>query len=181
MGTKKELMPKFESEEKEAEHWDTHSPLDRGAEPKAQKVQVRGAKDRPITIRLDSETRRKLEELAAQRGVGPSTLTRSILLSAIERSNSSAGKGINLDDLVYLLQPNFASAIKEQAGSAAKYRTAGDTDNPALLLIDKSQMNKLGELGLKAISILFESYGVQVIAQEHTKYNQVKTLVQSGA
>ncbi len=175
MATKKKSMPKFESEEKEAEYWDTHSPLDRGAEPKTQKVQVRGAKDRPITIRLDSETRRKLEELAAQRGVGPSTLARSILLSAI-----SPEKGSNLDDMAYLLEPNVASAIKERAGSAAKYRTARDTDNPAFFILDKSQMNKLGELGLKAITILFESYGVQVIAREHTKFKEIKTLAQSG-
>ena len=180
MGTKKELMPKFESEEKEAEYWDTHSPLDLGAEPKAQKLQVRGAKDRPVTIRLDSQTRRNLEELAAQRGVGPSTLARSILLSAIERNNSLPGRDVNLNDLAYLLEPNLTSAIKERAGNAAKYTTAGDTDSPAFLLLDKSQMNKLGELGLKAITILFESYGVQVIAQEHTKYKQVKTLAQSG-
>jgi hypothetical protein len=180
MGAKKELTPKFESEGKEAEYWDTHSPLDRGAEPKAQKLQVRGAKDRPITIRLDSETRRKLNKLADQQGVGPSTLARSILLSAIERGNVSPGKGANLNDLAYLLEPNVASVIRERADNAAKYRTAGDTDNPAFLVLDKSQMNKLGELSLKAISILFESYGVQVIAQEHTKYQQIKALAQSG-
>ena len=179
-GTEKESMPRFESEEKEAEHWDTHSPLDLGAEPEAQKVRVRGAKDRPITIRLDSQTRRNLEELAAQRGVGPSTLARSILLSAIERSGSSPRQGINLGDLVYLLEPNLTSVIKERAGNAAKYRTASDADNPAFLLLDKSQMDKLGELSLKAISILFESYGVQVIAQEHTKYKELKALAQSG-
>jgi len=180
MGAKKNLMPKFESEEKEAEYWDTHSPLALEAEPKAQKVQVRGAKDRPVTIRLDSGTRRKLEELAAQRGVGPSTLARFILLSAIERNGSLSRKGANLDDLVYLLEPNLTSAIKEHVGNAAKYRTARDADNPAFLILDKSQMNKLGELSLKAITILFESYGVQVIAQEHNKYRELKTLIQSG-
>lgn len=178
MSRKKELMPKFESEEKEAEHWDTHSPLDLDAEPKAQKLRVRGAKDRPITIRLDSETRQKLNKLADQQGVGPSTLARSILLSAIERGNTSPGKVANLNGLAYLLEPNVASAIRERVGSAAKYRTAGDTDNPAFLILDKSQMNKLGELSLKAISVLFESYGVHVIAREHTKYQEMKTLAQ---
>ena len=179
MGTKKELMPKFESEEKEAEYWDTHSPLDLEAAPKAQELRVRGAKDRPITIRLDSQTRQKLNKLAVQQGVGPSTLARSILFSAIERSSSLPRRGVNLNDLVYLLEPNLTSAIKERAGNAAKYRTASDTDSPALLLLDKSQMNKWGELSLKAITILFESYGVQVIAQEHAKYKQVKALAQS--
>jgi len=180
MGRKKELTPEFESEEKEAEHWDTHSPLDRGAEPKARELRVRGAKDRPVTIRLDSETRRKLEELAARRGVGPSTLARSVLISAIEHGNSSPGKTANLNDLTYLLEPSVTSAIKERTSIAAKYRTARDADNPAFLILDKSQINRLGELGLKAITILFKSFGVQVIAPEHTEYKKVKTLVQSG-
>ena len=73
MGTKKELMPKFESEEKEAEYWDTHSPLDLGAQPEAQEVRVRGAKDRPITIRLDSQTRQKLNKLSVHMQPGEDT------------------------------------------------------------------------------------------------------------
>jgi methanol corrinoid protein len=85
MGINKESMPKFETEEQEAEYWDTHSPLDIEAEPKAQKVRLRGAKDRPITIRLDSESRLKLNKLAAERGLGPSTFARLILTSVIER------------------------------------------------------------------------------------------------
>jgi len=180
MGRKKELTPEFESEEKEAEHWDTHSPLDRGAEPKARELRVRGAKDRPVTIRLDSETRRKLEELAARRGVGPSTLARSVLISAIEHGNSSPGKTANLDDLAYLLGPNLTSAIRERADNDAKYRTASDMEKPFVLLLDKSQMNKWGDLSLKAITVLFESYGVEVIALEHTEYQEIKNLLQSG-
>jgi methanol corrinoid protein len=85
MDIKKELMPQFETEEQETEYWDTHSPLEFVAEPKAQKVRVRGVKDRPITIRLDSESRLKLNKLAAERGLGPSTFARLILTSVIER------------------------------------------------------------------------------------------------
>lgn len=54
------------------------------AEPKAQMVRVRGAKDRPITIRFDSESRSKLNKLAAEQGLGPSTFARLILMSVIE-------------------------------------------------------------------------------------------------
>jgi len=179
IAAKKQLLPRFKSEEEEAAHWDTHSPLDSGAEPKAQKVRLRGAKDRPVTIRLDSETRRKLEELAARRGMGPSTLARSILISAIERNGSSSGRSVKLDDLAYLLERNLTSAVRERADSAAKYRTSSDAEKSALLLLDKSQVNKLGELGLKAITILFESCGVQVISQEHAKYKQLKALAES--
>jgi len=73
------------TEKQEAEYWDTHSPLDLGAEPKAQKVRVRGAKDKPITIRLDSESRLKLDKLAAERGLGPSTFARNIITSFIQQ------------------------------------------------------------------------------------------------
>lgn len=80
----KDSIPQFETEEQEAEYWDTHSPLDSAAEPEAQKVRVRGAKDRPITIRLDSETYSKLKELASEHGLGHSTFARLILISVIE-------------------------------------------------------------------------------------------------
>lgn len=179
MGRNKELTPKFESEEKEAEHWDTHSPLDHGAEPEAQKVRVRGAKDRPITIRLDSETRQKLNKLAAQQGIGPSTLARSILISAIDQRGILPSRSINSDELRDLLDTNLPKAVKEQAENLTKAISIGTSDNPAFLLYEP-QINELGELGLQAISILLAMYGVQVITQEHTKYKKVKTLVQSG-
>lgn len=78
--------PEFATDEQEAEYWDTHSPLDT-AEPAAEKVRVKLPKDRPITIRLDGKSRRKLDELAAESGLGPSTLARLILMSAIERGS----------------------------------------------------------------------------------------------
>ena len=70
----------------EAEYWDSHSPLDLSAEAKAQKVCVRGVKDRPITVRLDSESRSKFDRLAAEQGLGPSSFARLILTSVIERN-----------------------------------------------------------------------------------------------
>lgn len=83
MVRKKDIMPRFKTEEEESEYWDSHSPLDIVAEPKTQKVKVRGIKDRPITIRLDSESRLKLEKLANEQGLGPSTFARLIIGSAI--------------------------------------------------------------------------------------------------
>ena len=179
MGENKELTPKFETEEQEAEYWDTHSPLDLAAEPKVQKVRVRGAKDRPITIRLDSVTRQKLNELATERGLGPSTFARSILMSAIEQGGNLP-KSMNLDDLRGVLERNLPKAIKERADSLIRDIAIGSTENPAFLLLDKSQMDEWGELGLQAISILLAEYGVQVVSHEHTKYKEVKNLVQSG-
>ena len=178
MGEDKELTPKFKTEEQEAEYWDTHSPLDLVAEPKAQKVRVRGAKDRPITIRLDSESRSKLEKLAAERGLGPSTFARSILISAVEQKGGLP-KSVNLDDLRDVVE-SLPQSIKDRAEDLAKATSLGDPNNPAFLLLDRSQIKEWGELGLKVFSTLLAMYGVQVIPKERIKYKAAKTLVQSG-
>jgi len=178
MSVGKEFIPQFETEEQEAEYWDTHSPLDLTAEPKAQKVRVRGANDSPITIRLDSETRLKLNKLAAEREVGPSTLARSILMSVIEH-RGNLPKSITLDDLRDMLEKNLPQSIKDRAESLARDASIGSPDKPAFL-IDNSQVSAWEEFGLQAISTLLAMYNVQIINQEHRKYKEVKTLVQSG-
>ena len=176
MSTNKE--PQFETEEQEEEYWDAYSPLDLATEPKAQKVQVRGAKDRPITIRLDSASRSKLNKLAAEQGLGPSTFARSVLMSAIEQTGNLP-KSISLDAIRNMVEQNLPQSIKEQAENLAKDVSIGDPNNPAFLLLDRSQMNEWGELGSKVFSTLLAMYGVQVIAPEDM-YEKTKTLVQSG-
>ena len=175
----KELLPRFETEEQEAENWDLHSPLDLAVEPKAQKVRVRGIKDRPITVRLNSESRLKLDRLAAEQGLGPSSFARLILMSVIEQGGKLP-KRITLDELKDMLQANLPQPIKEQAECLVKSATIGrDTDNPTALLLDKSQIDEFGEFGLQVIlqvaCTLLAMYGVQVITQEHAKYKEVKT------
>jgi hypothetical protein len=175
MGAKKVLTPKFESEEKEAEHWDTHSPLDRGAEPKAQKLRVRGAKDRPVTIRLDSQTRLKLEELAAQRGVGPSTLARSILLSAIEHQNEPP-KSVNLGELMNLLQKNMTQPEIDKFESFLKDIAIGDLDNPALLVFS-GQRRTWENFTSLFLERLFALLGIKVVIPQNEDYEKVREIV----
>ncbi len=81
------------STEQEAEYWDTHSPLDLVADPKAIKVRVRRALDRPISIRLDSESRSKLEKLAIELGVGPSTLARIMIMRELRHEDEDSKEG----------------------------------------------------------------------------------------
>jgi len=178
MSTEKDFVPQFETEEQEAEYWDTHSPLDLATEPKAQKVRVRGAKDRPITIRLDSESRSKLNKLATEQGIGPSTFARSILMSVIEH-RGNLPQSVSLDDLRDMVEQNLPQSIKDQAENLAKAVSVGDPNNPVFLLFDRSQMNEWGELGLKVFSTLLAMYGVQASAPEEI-YEKAKTLVQSG-
>lgn len=174
----KELLPQFETEEQEAEYWNSHSPLDLAAEPKAQKVRVRGAKDRPITVRLDSESRSKLDRLAAEQGLGPSSFARLILMSAIEQGGKLP-KRITLDELKHMLEEITPRLTKDRADLLVKKATIGDPDNPAFLILNQSQIEEWGELGLQAICALLARYDVQVINQEHAKYKEVKILVQS--
>lgn len=84
---KKHFVPQFKTEDQEAEYWETHSPLDVAADPEAQKVIARRKKNWPITIRLDSKTRSKLNRLAVNKGLGPSTFARLALISVIEHQD----------------------------------------------------------------------------------------------
>lgn len=87
MSYKKKMPSKFETEEQEAEYWDKHSPLEVFSEPGFEELRVKVPKDRPITIRLDSESRVKLNRLANERRIGPSTLARLVIMDAIEQPN----------------------------------------------------------------------------------------------
>ena len=179
MSKEKNTIPQFENEEQEAEYWDRHSPLDIVAEPKAERVRVQGAKDRPITIRLDSQSRSKLDKLASEQGLGPSTFSRLILTSVIE-GKIKLPKRITPDELKDLLEKNLPQSIKDQAESLLRDAAIGNPDNPCALFLDKSQINEWGELGLQAIYTFLAMYGVMVITPEHNKYKEIKALVQSG-
>ncbi len=174
----KKLIPQFETEEQEAEYWDSHSPLDLATEPKAQKVRVRGVKDRPITIRLDSKSRSKLDRLAAEQRLGPSTFARLILMSVIEQGNKLP-KHITLDELRKMLEEITPQSVKDRADLLAKEAAIGDPDNPSFLILNQSQINEWGELGLQAICTFLEMCNIHVITPKHSEYKEVKTLVQS--
>jgi len=176
---KKELQPRFETEEQEAEYWDSHSPLDLGAELKAQKLRVKGAKDRPITVRLDSESRSKLDKLAAEQGLGPSSFARRILMSVIGQGCKLPKRSITLNEFEDMLDA-LPQSIKEQASSLVAGATiGGDPDNPTILLLDKPQIDKLEKLGLQAIFALLAMYGVQVVTRENDKHKKAQAVAES--
>jgi antitoxin component of RelBE/YafQ-DinJ toxin-antitoxin module len=174
---KKELIPQFETEEQEAEYWDSHSPLDVIAEPRAQKVRVKGTKDKTITIRLDSESRSKLDRLAAEHKLGPSSFARLILMSVIEQG-SKPPKQITLEELNNMVE-EIPQSVKEQVALLVKEAAIGDQDNPILLVFNQSQMKEWAALGLLFIRTLLTKYDIEVITQDHAKYEEIKTLVQS--
>ena len=82
MAKLKKPLPKFRTEEEEAKYWDTHSPLEHFDISDFKPLRV--VKDRLITIRLDGQTRQRLDEIARIYKIGPSTLARIIIDSVVE-------------------------------------------------------------------------------------------------
>lgn len=71
-------IPKFKTYEEEANFWDTHSFTDFPGEFKSVKVvfNLKKPKDDMLTIRLQTNLKSKLTEVATQAGVNASTLAR---------------------------------------------------------------------------------------------------------
>ena len=77
-------IPIFKTDVEEAEFWDKHSPLDFLSEPTPETLKVKLPKDRVITIRLDSKSQLKLDRIAREHNIGPSTFARLIIMSALQ-------------------------------------------------------------------------------------------------
>lgn len=86
-------VPVFKSREEEARFWDEHSPLDFPDYWRDEEVVV----EKPLrhevvlSVRLDEDTVRKMEELAARRHIGKSTLARMLIIEGLERRGGDSG------------------------------------------------------------------------------------------
>lgn len=109
---KKGEVPEFHTEEEEAEFWATHSPLD--YEMKREKARAVARKDRPTTIRLNSESRKKLEQLAAGYHMGPSTFARRIIDAALRRLDQSQQKPLTVDEALEFIQTLMPRDLEER-------------------------------------------------------------------
>ena len=69
-------IPAFHTIEEEAAFWDTHDVTDYLDEMRPAKVRFAKNLSEGLTVRLDPTDREALGEVAAERGVGPSTLVR---------------------------------------------------------------------------------------------------------
>lgn len=90
----KKKIPRFRSEEEEAEFWDTHSPLDFPDEIRQVEMRVRKTLKGVLSIRLGHKHLEELRELAEQYGVGPTTLARMFIVSSLNACKESGSLGI---------------------------------------------------------------------------------------
>jgi len=125
-------LPKFGTEEEEAEYWDNHSLLEHFDESDFKPLQVKAAKDRPITIRLDSESRQLLDQIAAARKVGPSTLSRMFITRALEQWRREQQVSTTLEDaakvLVQRMSGEFRRLFARDFCEALGYRIIPDDE-----------------------------------------------------
>lgn len=83
----KQKVPAFKSRKEEARFWDTNSPLDFPEYWEDAEVEV----EKPLrhevvlSVRLDEDTSKKMEDLAGQRHIGKSTLARMLIVEGLEK------------------------------------------------------------------------------------------------
>jgi len=85
MNKPKPIKP-FDSLEEEAHFWDTHDVSSLIIDPKAtlsSLSQIEKEKEASITIRVQKSVKDHLEELARQKGVNPSTLSRMWIIEKL--------------------------------------------------------------------------------------------------
>lgn len=80
--------PEFHSPKEEEEYWKTHSPIAEGYEGEVKRA--RQKRSSFLAVRLSGEELEGLRRLAAKQGLGPSTLARIILTSAIDQVDTAS-------------------------------------------------------------------------------------------
>jgi predicted DNA binding CopG/RHH family protein len=79
MIVKKRKLPSFKSDRTERKFWDRHSIEEFGDQLEDLEVQIRPARTEQIALRLYKDDLETLKKLAKRRGVGHTTLARSIV------------------------------------------------------------------------------------------------------
>jgi predicted DNA binding CopG/RHH family protein len=93
-GTKSKL-PSFRSDREERDFWARHSVEEFADELEEIDVQVRPARTEQIALRLYKDDIEALKKLAKRRGVGHTTLARSIVEQWIARSRDRPARSAN--------------------------------------------------------------------------------------
>jgi predicted transcriptional regulator len=154
MAKLKKPIPTFRSEEEEAEYWDKHSLLEHFDESDFEPLQVKAIKDRPITIRLDSESRQQLNEIAKAYRVGPSTLARAIIGGVLERWKQNRQMSMTLEDAAEALFQPIPDELKEEMRSLFDEGKAGN-----FYILNEPDLQRVSKLFIR---YLVEATGVKL-------------------
>ncbi len=85
MSAKKSKVPTFRSDREEREFWSKHSLEEFGGDLEDLDVEIRPTRTEQIALRLSKEDLAALRAFARKRGIGHTTLARSILEQWLEK------------------------------------------------------------------------------------------------
>ncbi|OGK13372.1 hypothetical protein A3A93_03385 [Candidatus Roizmanbacteria bacterium RIFCSPLOWO2_01_FULL_38_12] len=87
----KTKIPKFKSYKEEAEFWDTHDVTDYIKEMQFKDVEFlpRQVKTESMTIRIEPELKKRLEEIASKNSISLSMIARLSLIDRLKNKHSS--------------------------------------------------------------------------------------------
>jgi predicted transcriptional regulator len=154
MAKLKKPIPAFSSEEEEAEYWEKHSLLEHFDESDFVPLRVKVPKDKPITIRLDSASRQRLNEMAKAYRVGPSTLARAIISGILERWKENQQISMTLEDAAEALFQPIPEELKEEMLGLLDEGKAGN-----LYILNGSEMERISKLFVR---YLVEAVGIKI-------------------
>jgi hypothetical protein len=88
----KSRIPNFKTIEEEADFWDTHSSEDFADEltPVDDVKFVRVKNKKALTVRIEDDTYEELSKEAREKGIGPSTLARMLILEHLQAKRKAS-------------------------------------------------------------------------------------------
>lgn len=165
----RKALPRFQTEEEEAAYWDSHSPLEHFEESDFKPLTARRAKDTPVTIRLDSESRKILDQVARAHRVGPSTLARIFIIKALEQWKQKQQISLTLEDATQILAKPVPEELRQEMQKVFTESKAGN-----ILLLHEAEVERLGKL---LVRTWFEAAGYRITSDSESQNNTEKKAI----
>ena len=155
-------LPEFESDEEESAFWEEKSPLDYVREPKLERVRTKTPKDMPLTIRLDTGSRKKLEQLAVSYKMGTSTLARLLILGGIGKLSQAPQQALTADELSRNITALLASNEFEELQGFFRDSIVGEPSQPSAIATPFITPTRGEELGRKILALFAKAFGREI-------------------
>jgi hypothetical protein len=155
-------IPEFKSLEEEREYWESRGPLAEGHKGVLNRPEPNKKRTSFLSVRLTGEELDRLYEIAKERGVGPSTFTRMVLISLIEQHDKPT-KTITFEQACEAMVNSMPESLKDKFANLYKDVSLSDKDNPPFLLIDSKQMTEFAKLTSWSFLLLSSMFGIYPI------------------
>jgi hypothetical protein len=116
--TKRNEIPEFKTLEEEREYWESRGSLEKGHITRANPKQKRSSF---LAVRMTGEEITRLRDLAARKGLGPSTYARILLTSAIERGGQP--DITTLKEIKDMIEEHLSKKTAAVAEKKSRYKT----------------------------------------------------------